>query len=148
MRTLLALLQEQTAHSPYRIDPACKDWTRLFRAPRVVRDGVAKYDIAVRKYHDDILDLRRFETKPRLQRKIALDGSARFSGADPWIAAKLGGMAEGNRNNSVYALLRYIRDKYTPEAEDIWVRNVANKALAAGMDEQEFWRTHQSAFRN
>lgn len=132
-------------HTPFKLDRVAKDWTRLFRCPRVVRDGEKAYSVPVYEFHDRVLDLRRFEVKPIAKRIVKHDGTAKFTGCDPWLSTKLKQMAEGNRNSTIYAALRHVMEKYTPEAQEQWVAILEERALAEGMEEREFWRTYRSA---
>jgi hypothetical protein len=52
----------------YRVDKAAKDWTRMFRAPRVVRDGVADYQNQVGIFHTKILDLKKLKPPRKRER--------------------------------------------------------------------------------
>lgn len=46
-------------------DPATKDWTRLFRFPLVMRDGVPTYDAHVGVFHTDPFDLSKCKVKAK-----------------------------------------------------------------------------------
>jgi hypothetical protein len=148
---LLAKVAEPLANAgcPYQVDLHARDWTRLFRAPRVVRDGVAEHHRQVRQFHGEVLDLRKFKVKPRPARATCTGrgGQRVFTGADPYLAVGLKGLREGNRNCTVYRLLCHVRDRYQSGGIEKCVEIIRERALGEGMEEREFESTLRSVFK-
>jgi hypothetical protein len=148
-----ALLQKVAAplansNCPYQVDFQAQDWTRLFRCPRVVRDGVAEYDRQVRQFHTDFLDLLRFKVK----QKQASTPTARCGGnqpyrhCDPVILSLLKNLTpDHNRNSTAFRLCCYTLRRYNAQAAALWLDHIRNDVVAAGLPEREFERTLESA---
>lgn len=56
----------------YEIDHQTWDWTRLFRCPRVKRDGVEEYDRYVRILHTKKLDIRQYHAEIKVYKQRAI----------------------------------------------------------------------------
>jgi hypothetical protein len=106
------------------------------------------HDTAVHQLHGDVMDMRKFKRATRPKRSRPLTGTAVFTGHDPWISARMKHIREGSRNNTLYSLFRFIRDKYAEGEQEPWIAILLEKVLAEGMEEREFWRTYQSAFKS
>lgn len=137
--------------SPYQVDTGCRDWGRLFRSARVVRDGIEEFDREVRIFHTELLDLDGFRIQPRPKRKV-ITGNEPFTVHEPRLLRLLQSLAPGNRNQTVYAGLCHAFRKFESTAAEAWVeafrrRAVSDEPGSERFDDAEFDRVRESAYR-
>jgi hypothetical protein len=130
---LLTTLEQPLSLSTngYTID-ATKDWTRLFRAPWVVRDEVEEYDRLIRLFHNKVLDLRRFKVK---EKKIAhrVVHNSPFDQSDTYLMALLNEMSEGTRNNNLFKAACHIYRSYNEDGIERWLDIFRERAESEGL---------------
>lgn len=141
LQSILAKFQTK-----YQVDTAAKDWTRLFRAPLVVRDDVEEYHHQVLSFHDEILDLTEFKAIPKPPR-LPVQGNQLFHLHDPVLCRLILELIPGQRNNTLFKALAYALGKYNPESAEKWIDLFREKAEEAGVSEREFETTLKSAIR-
>jgi hypothetical protein len=127
----------------YKLDEAAKDWTRRFRCPHVVRDGVPMYHFHVREFHDRVMNLERFTYIPKA--KPVYTGNANFDCRDPIILNRINKIVDGDRNNQMFAAMAYAYSKYKPADAEQWINRIVNAASAAGLTDHEIENTRRSA---
>jgi hypothetical protein len=137
----------------YRVDTAAKDWTRLFRAPRVVRDDKEEFHHQVRLLHSDRLHLDTPRRKTRAPRKRQQVPSTRamakglYRGNDPAITRALADIREGSRNAALFRLAARASSKYHPGSRDLLLDMGRRKAISEGLPEDEVEQVITSAMR-
>ena len=133
------------ANIGYQLDAAVKDWPRLFRCPRVIRDGAAEYDRQVRLFHTRMLNLNGFRIKSKTARKVTA-GNRPFTAHDPKLLRFFRTeLVPGNRNNAIFAALCHVYRRYDGDAAAKWVECIHEAAINSGLDEAEFESVHNSA---
>lgn len=130
--------------SAYKVDLAARDWTRLFRAPLVVRDAEEQYGYHVRVMHEDRLDLTTLTVKKKKPR-IEYDGTAIYRGNDQLLINRLCQIRDGQRNRELYIAAIYILTKYRLEDHDKLLGVIRAQASSAGLDDREIEQTINSA---
>ncbi len=101
---LIARVKRQVnnlSNFPYHVDTAAKDWTRLFRCPRVTRDGREEFDHHVQVVHDRRVSLLNLKIPKGRRRKMLKVGAGcrQYHGTDRYLIRLLGEMLhEGQRN--------------------------------------------------
>jgi hypothetical protein len=132
------------SRSPYQVDLAAKDWTRLYRCPLVVRDRVEEFDRQVRVMHPGRLCLTSFRVR-RPKPRVVYSGHERYAGDDPRLELLIRGLKVGSRNTCLYKAAAYVLSRYAPaDAESLLVR-IGVDAASAGLGEREVVSTIQSA---
>lgn len=142
---MLTKLKEpfENAHMGYAVDET-KDWTRLFRAPLVVRDGRAEYDYHIRTFHTDTIDIRRFKVMPKEER-VWGNGNQKFRPNDAYLHARMKEIEPGNRNNALFRAACHALRIYLPDAAETWLDELRNKAHAEGLAPVEIEAVIRSA---
>ena len=129
----------------YRLDMSTRDWARLFRCPRVTRDGVPEFNPQIRLFHTDRLDFDVFRIKPKPVRKVAV-GNMPITARDPKLLRLLHTpLVPGNRNNAIFAALCHVYRRYDDDAAAMCVKCIHEAAINSGLDEAEFKSVHNSA---
>jgi hypothetical protein len=148
-RALLAKLDKslQRASTRYRVDVACGDWTRLYRAAKVTRGGRAEYDRLVCHFHNQVLDLTQFAVATKRRRMAAATpGNKPFTAADPTLLQVIRDLPNSDTRNRdlLSGLCRAFR-RYDSEGADKWADALCEAAISAGLDEAEVERVLANA---
>jgi hypothetical protein len=140
---------ESTGQQGYQVDMQVRDWTRLFRAPSVVRDNDGPYrDSVVRVYDLDRLDLLRFKAKAKTTRAAPTASTTKISQVnrdDLTLILHCRDIVEGQRNSTVFKAACYTLRKYQGEAAEAWLERIRAEAIKAGLPEREIDQTIASA---
>jgi hypothetical protein len=128
----------------YKVDEI-KDWTRLFRAPLVIRDDKPEYHHLVRIYHAEILDIRQFKIKKRKTERVWGNGNQHFNQGDAYLQGRLREIEPGNRNNALFRAACHALRVYTPDAAQTWLDVFRNRAHAEGLSPTEIEAVIHSA---
>ncbi len=152
-QALMTRLAESTAHSPYKLDTIAKDWTRMFRAPRVVRlneqmnEDEELYDVPVMVMTDQPFSLMTLKPKPKpiIVKKA---GHQKYTGADPFIVKTLRHVDEGNRNNALFRLVCHAYNTYKNADTDKIIDYLRGQFEDAGLSPSEIEATINSANHN
>jgi hypothetical protein len=140
--------------SKYAVDLAARDWTRLYRAPHVVRDNREEFDRHIRWLHGKRLNLlkavpakakRREHTRAHAHAQ-AHTGYSPF-GADPRLETLIEGMVEGQRNDYLFRATLYALRKYDEAGQIKWLSILVDRAAGAGLGQREINTTIESASR-
>jgi hypothetical protein len=147
--SLLARLKQLfiNANNGYAVDTAAKDWTRLFRAPLVIRSGVQEYDRLVEKMHEDVLDLTDFRVKKPRVRKPVVGNQPYRAGDLRLIHLLTNEMVEGRRNSTVFQAVCHTLRTYNAAAAEQWIETIRDAALSAGISEIEVGTVIKSAIK-
>lgn len=151
-RALLDKLDEifRAFQSWYSVDMACGDWTRLYRAPHVIRDGADTYNAPVRIFPDrrprDLLKLEVPEPE-EVERPATISAPLAYLKIDTKLGALLAKMVEGQRNRYLFACVRHAIETYAPEAAERVIGIIIDCAHRAGLEQHEIDTTVASARR-
>jgi hypothetical protein len=128
---------------PYQVDLTAKDWTRLFRAPFVLRDGEPT-ESRVRMYHDDLIDLTKFAVKPK---KVYAKptGNRKFTAFCPVLQRQLKQIVQGQRNTKLFSAFAFAFEHFDAESAQKRIDILTEAAIEAGLDQREIDSTLRSA---
>jgi hypothetical protein len=147
-QSLLARLTEWK--SPYVVDTAAKDWTRLYRSPSIIREDedtktkTTLWNNPVHLFHDRVYDLQKLSPKIKPPRP-KITGNQKFAQVDHYIACGLSQAVEGNRNRSLFGLACHAIRKYNAAGAEKWIDHLRSQFSEMGLDDCEIEATIRSA---
>ncbi len=133
MEDVYKVMLEEFKAAGLPMDPACAQWNRMFRSPRVLRDGQRTED----QDYFDIVE--------RPEVRLCVEAHAR-----PLLPATLAvsGVAEGGRNNYLYKLACELKDLgQSREHVEAVVLHFAANGCSPPLPEAEVLSVVTSAFR-
>lgn len=149
-QALLAILADlfKLSGSGYAVDQT-KDWTRLFRLPRVMRtkNGEEKptHDTPILIFHDELFDLATLKVKEKPPRK-PLTGTAVWHGRDPYLSALMSTIRPGERHHNLLKACTFILKKYQRTDADGLIEECRRLAYAASDDHIDTDKIIESAY--
>jgi len=128
----------------YELDAGAKDWTRMFRCPRVVRDGETQ-EYPIRYYHNKLLDLLRFRVEVK-KPPLPLRSSERITNLEQkrLLRDAEDKMTMGSRNTVLYGCFFRLWRRWPTDAEDL-LPAFLNIAKNKQLDEREIMSCFRSA---